>query len=148
MFFTPILLLPKFQIINFKKEYKKMKRNNYRIENEIMTEQEFKNFVFGTGKVVSAKNPMLLASALERGDYVIGTRYNPFALQSVYHFKNNTFKVFNFVPGCHAEPLNIKLTCESDNMPLSEVVKMIYSFGCHDDLLINPTKDMLNLVGI
>ena len=125
-----------------------MKQNIYRIENEIMNEQEFKNYVFGSDKVTSVKDPMFLACALENGEYIIGTQYNPFALQNVYHFKNNTFRVFNFEPGCHVEPLNIKLTVKGDNMTLDEVVEMISLFGKHDDLLINPTKDMLNLDGI
>lgn len=111
----------------------------------MLDEQAFRNYVFGSGKVVSIKDPMFLACVLERGEYVIGTSYNPFALQNVYHFKNNTFRVYNFEPGCHVEPLNIKMTCKCDNISLSEVIQMIYSFGCHDDLLINPTKDMLNL---
>ncbi len=125
-----------------------MKRNNYRIENEIMTEQEFKNFVFGTGKVASVKNPMLLSSALDSGEYVIGTRYNPFSLQNVYHYENNTFQVFNFAPGCHVEPLSITLAYEGDSMAIDEIIEIIYSFGGHNDLLINPTKDMLNLNNI
>ena len=125
-----------------------MKQNHYRIGNEIMDEQEFKNYVFGTGKVSSVKNPMLLANALKSGKYIIGTSYNPFSLQSVYHLKENTLQVFNFIPGCHAEPLNIELAYEGDGMEIAEIVEIIYSFGGHDDLLINPTKDMLNLNAI
>ena len=122
-----------------------MNQHNYRINNQFMNEQSFKNHVFGTGKVLSVKDPMILSCALEMGEYIIGTSYNPFILQNVYHFKNNVFKVFNFTPGCHMEPLNIKQTYECDNISLGEVVNMIFSFGQHDDLLINPTKDMLNL---
>ncbi len=102
-----------------------MNQNNYRINNQIMNEQKFKNYVFGTGKVISVKDPMFLTCALETGEYVIGTSYNPFALQNVYHFKNNVFRVFNFTPGCNVEPLNIKLSYECDNITLDEVIRMI-----------------------
>lgn len=125
-----------------------MNQNNYRIEDKFMSEQEFKNYVFGTGKVASVKKPFVLAKALKQGDYVIGTSYNPFSLQGVYHYENNTFQVFNFTPGCHQEPLNIELAYEGDDMDIDEIIEIIYSFGGHDDLLINPTKDMLNLDGI
>ena len=125
-----------------------MNQHNYRINNQFMNEQSFKNYVFGTGKVLSVKDPMFLSCALETSEYVIGTSYNPFALQNVYHFKNNTFRVYNFEPGCRVEPLNIKLTCKSNNISLNEAVKIIFMFGQHDDLLINPTKDMLNLSNI
>ena len=50
---------------------KKIKKE-YRIDDTMMTEQEFKNFVFGTGKVVSVKDESALKSAFEKGEYVIG----------------------------------------------------------------------------
>ena len=125
-----------------------MNQHNYRINNQFMNEQSFKNYVFGTGKVLSVKDLMFLTCALETGEFVIGANYNPFALQNVYHFKNNTFRVFNFEPGCHVEPLNIKLTFECENMTIQEIIEVIFRFGCHDDLLINPTRDMLNLNNI
>ncbi len=121
---------------------------NYRINNTIINEQEFKRYVFGTGKVLSVKDPMFLMCALEKGEYVIGTNYDPFSLQNVYHFKNNTFRVYNFERGCHIEPLNITLTFECENMTIQEIIEVIFRFGCHDDLLINPTRDMLNLNNI
>lgn len=121
---------------------------NYRIDDKKLSEQEFKNFVFGTGKVVSVNDPTFLLCALEVGEYVIGASYNPFALQVVYHYENDTFQVFHFAPGCHQEPLDIELEFEGDNMLIEDAIELIYSFGQHDDLLINPTKDMLNLDNI
>ena len=125
-----------------------MRKNTYRVDDKNLNEKDFKNYVFSTGKLVSVKDPMFLKCALELGEYVIGTRYNPFTLQNVYHYENNSFQVFNFKPGCHVEPLNIKQTYKCDNISLNEAVSMIYTFGCHDDFLVNPAKDMLDLNSI
>ncbi len=121
---------------------------NYRIDNKKLSEQEFKNYVFSTGKVISVKDPMFLKCALEKGEYVICARYNPFELQGVYHYENGTFQIFGFEPGCHQEPLNINHQHTIENIPLDVAIEIVYSFGQHDDLLINPTKDMLNLDNI
>lgn len=125
-----------------------MQKNNYRTTEKMMSNKEFKNYIFSIGKVASVKDPVLLEDALESGEYIIGVRYNPFTVKVVYHYENDTFQVFHFVPGCVAEPLNIELEYEGDNMPIDEAMELIYYFGMHEDLLINPTKDMLNLDNI
>ena len=69
-----------------------MNNKEYRIDDTMMTEQEFKNFVFGTGKVVSVKESSALISALKNGEYVIGVSYNPFCLLRAYHYANGERK--------------------------------------------------------
>jgi hypothetical protein len=123
---------------------KKIKKD-YRINDTMMTEQEFKNFVFGKGKVVSVKDELELKSALEKGDYVIGVGYNPFYLFKVFHYENGKLKIYNFEEGSHVEPLNLELVSmlEVHTHCLQYLARSLNAG--FDDLLINPTKDMLNL---
>ena len=124
----------------------KKTKKEYRIDDTMMTEQEFKNFVFETGKVVSVKEPSALASALEKGEYVIGVTYNPLELKSVYHYANGELQAYLFEPGFHQEPLNIQLYRTLKRIPIMIIAKSLSS--SYEDLLINPPRDILNLDGI
>ena len=122
----------------------KKTKKEYRINDTMMTEQEFKNFVFGTGKVVSVKDEMALKSALENGEYVIGVGYQPFCLKDIYQYLDGKLNMYCFEEGEHPEPLNIQLVLSNEMYcPLESFCK--YLIRIYDDLLINPTKDMLNL---
>ena len=125
----------------------KKTKKEYRIDDTMMTEQEFKNFVFGTGKVVSVKESSALISALKNGEYVIGVSYNPFCLLRAYHYANGELKEYCFEDGERPEPLNLKLVATIEvQIPLKALVQFLFSQ--YDDCLINPTKDMLNLDSI
>ena len=125
----------------------KKTKKEYRIDDTMMTEQEFKNFVFGTGKVVSVKDESALKSALEKGEYVIGVGYQPFCLKYVFQYSDGKLNLYRFEEGEHPEPLNIQLVLWNEMYwPLESFCK--YLIRIYDDLLINPTKDMLNLDGI
>ena len=116
----------------------------YRINDTMITEQDFKNFVFETGKVVSVKDGLALKSALEKGEYVIGVGYQPFCLKNIYQYSDGKLNVYCFEEGEHPEPLNIQLVLSNEMYcPLESFCK--YLIRIYDDLLINPTKDMLNL---
>ena len=119
-------------------------KKNYRINETMMTEQEFKNFVFGTGKVASVKDGADFVSAVKNGEYIIGVGYQPFCLQKVYRYAEGRLDVFCFEEGEHSEPLNIQLEF-SDYIDFELVDFYKYLMRSYDDILINPTKDMLNL---
>lgn len=122
----------------------KINNKNYRINNTMMDEQEFKDCVFGSGKVVSIKDGADFISAVENGEYIIGVGYQPFCLQKVYRYAEGRFDVFSFEEGEHSEPLNIQLEF-SDYIDFQLVDFYKYLIKSYDDILINPTKDMLNL---
>lgn len=119
-------------------------KKNYRINETMMSEQKFKNFVFGTGKVMSIKDGADFISAVEKEEYIIGVGYHPFCLQRVYRYADGRIDVFCFEEGEHTEPLNIQLVF-SDYFDFQLVDFYKYLIRKHDDILINPSKDMLNL---
>ena len=124
----------------------KKTKNVYRIDDTMITEQEFMNLAFSTGKVVSVKEPSALASALEKGEYVIGVTYKPLKLKGVFHYANDELQAYIIEPGFHQEPFNIQIYRTLKRIPIMIIAKSLSS--SYEDLLINPPRDMLNLDGI
>lgn len=122
-------------------------KKQYRIGDTMMNEQEFKNFVFGTRKVVSVKDELALKSAFEKGEYVICVGYEPFCLKEVYQYSDGKINMYSLENGLHPEPLNTQLVLSNEMYcPLEWFCRNLILHN--DDLLINPTKDMLNFDGV